>query len=94
MKDIHKKRYVTKAKTELFNAIMEDKPLQRMMGDVLNAGIGQPQLIVLVDYIYHMGYEKGYLDGVKHGKQLVFGWLQDIKNGKSIDQIEKESRKG
>lgn len=47
----------------------------------------------LLDMMYQKGYRHGYADGVKKGKQLVFGWLQDIKNGKSIDDIVKESNK-
>ena len=49
--------------------------------------------IDLLDMMYKKGYRAGYADGVKKGKQLVFGWLQDIKNGKSIDDIVKESNK-
>jgi hypothetical protein len=47
--------------------------------------------IDILDMMYQKGYRAGYADGIAKGKQLVFGWLQDIKNGKSIDQIVKES---
>lgn len=50
--------------------------------------------IDLLDMMYKKGYRAGYADGITKGKQLVFGWLQDIKDGKSIDQLEIESKKG
>ncbi len=49
--------------------------------------------IDLLDMMYQKGYRAGYADGITKGKQLAFGWLQDIKDGKSIDDIVQESNK-
>lgn len=87
MKESHKKRYLTKAKQELYNALAEDHTLIKMIADCQNAGLPEPHTIVLIDYVYHLGYDNGYKNATKTACDKLEQYFIETnkKNSGSID---------
>jgi hypothetical protein len=78
MKDSDKRRIVTKEKQKTFQALSEDKILNRMFKDCKDSGINEAYLILITNYCYQYGYDAGLEAGTAQGIEYAYQHINDL----------------
>ena len=72
MKHSFKQRYITAEKKALYESLLQDRTLQRMVQDCIG-NADEPHLVILMNYLYALAYQQGRSAGIKLVHDQVCG---------------------